>query len=299
MDDSVLVMIDRPDLHRQDPAEALQVVEERQGQVRVNDLGVTRGDGIFEVAGARDGRVQALQAHLDRFARSARLMDLPAPDQDLYRTAVRMSVDQLSSRHPGAELACKFVLTRGLEYPPGDHDPTGWAVAMLAPDHRGPRTEGISVVLLDRGVRREVMGTSPWLLASVKSLSYAVNRSVIREAHRRGADDTLLVSSDGYVLEGPSSSFLARIGGTIVTPPVDDGVLPGTTQADAFRWFAAQGIPTATRSIRVDELDAVEAAWFTSSTRLAAPVRALDGRPLPMETELTRRLNEFLLGRDD
>ncbi len=298
MDDSVLVMIDRPDLARPDPAEALRAVDAGNGQVRVNDLGITRGDGIFEVAGALDRRVHALQAHLDRFTRSARLMDLPAPDHDVYRLAVRTAVQQLDDRHPGRESSCKFILTRGLEYPPGEHEPTGWAVAMLAPDHAPERTTGIRVVTLDRGLPRDVMSSSPWLLAGAKSLSYAINRSVIREAKRRGADDTLLLSSDGYVLEGPTSSFLVVLDGTVVTAPAEDGVLPGTTQADAFRWFEQQGIPVRTRSIRSEELAGAEAAWFTSSTRLAAPVRELDGRPLPVDAGLTRGLNEYLLQRD-
>ncbi|SDB91633.1 4-amino-4-deoxychorismate lyase [Raineyella antarctica] len=296
--DSVLVMIDHPDRPRQDPAEALRPEDAADPQVLVNDLGITRGDGIFEVAGSVDGRVHALQAHLDRFARSARLMDLPAPDQPVYRAAVHTALGRLAARLPGRELSCKFIMTRGLEYPPGAHGPTGWAVAMIAPDYRPQRRAGIVVVTLDRGVRRDVMQTSPWLLAGAKSLSYAVNRSVVREAVRRGADDTLLVSSDGYVLEGPSASFLALIDGEVVTPPASDGVLPGTTQADAFAWFAQQGIPTRVRSIDCEELAGVRSAWLTSSTRLAAPIRELDGRPLDFDPDLTARLNEHLLGRD-
>ncbi|QGF24893.1 aminotransferase class IV [Raineyella fluvialis] len=298
MDDSVLVMIEGPERPRPRPADALRIVDAMVGQVRVNDLGVTRGDGIFEVAGSLDGRVQALQAHLDRFSRSARLMDLPAPDHEVYRVAVRTALERLDAQYPGRELSCKFILTRGQEYPPGIEGATGWAVAMLGPDYSVAREQGISVVVLSRGVPRDVMASAPWLLAGAKSLSYAINRSVIREAHRRGQDDTLFVSSDGYVLEGPTSSFLVRLGGTIVTPPAEDGVLPGTTQASAFRWFEQHGVPTATRSIRIEELDEAEAAWFTSSTRLAAPVRQLDGRALPVDPHMTAALNRFLLDRD-
>jgi 4-amino-4-deoxychorismate lyase len=211
---------------------------------------------------------------------------------------VHTALGRLAARQPGRELSCKFIMTRGLEYPPGRHAPTGWAVAMIAPDYRPQRRTGIVVVTLDRGVRRDVMQTSPWLLAGAKSLSYAVNRSVVREAVRRGADDTLLVSSDGYVLEGPSASFLALIDGEVVTPPASDGVLPGTTQADAFGWFAQQGIPTRVRSIRCEELAGVRSAWLTSSNRLAVPIRQLDGRPLAFDPDLTGRLDDHLLGRD-
>lgn len=76
-------------------------------------------------------------------------------------------------------------------------------------------------------------------------------------------------------------------------------MLPGTTQADAFRWFARQGITTQVRSIRVDELPGAQAACFTSGSRFAAPVRELNGPGLVVDRGLTGRLNDFLLGRND
>ncbi len=295
--DAALVLIERPDLARDDPGEALRIADPAAPHLLVNDLGVTRGDGIFEVVGAAGGRLHAMQAHLDRFSRSARLIDLAAPDQEVYRAAVRRAVDTLAERHPGAEIFCKFVMTRGLEYPPGDSEPHGWAVAMLGADHRAERGMGIDVVTLSRGVPRAVMQQSPWLLAGAKTLSYAANRAALREAARRGARDALFVSSDGWVLEGPSSSLVALIGGRAVTPPASDGVLPGTTQGDVFAWFTARAVPTDTRSLRVEELVDAEALWLTSSTRLAAPIRMLDGRPVPL-SPITGELNTWLLGRD-
>ena len=296
--DAVLVMIQGPDRAHADPTRALRTADAYHPQVLVNDLGITRGDGIFEVVGALGARPQALAAHLERFTRSARLMDLPAPDHAVYRAAVQQSLDLLARRHPAAELSCRFLMTRGQEYPPGPTAPTGWAVATLAADHSAARTRGLRVVTVDRGLPRDVMATAPWLLAGAKTLSYAVNRSVLREAHRRGADDTLLVSSDGWVLEGPSSSLLVVLDGVVVSPPAEDGVLPGTTQADAFRWLAGSGIATCQRSVRVEELAGARAAWLASSSRLAAPVRELDGRVLPVDAELTAALNHHLLHRD-
>ena len=47
-------------------------------QVRVTDVAATRGDGVFETISIGSGHPQALGAHLERFARSARMLDLPA-----------------------------------------------------------------------------------------------------------------------------------------------------------------------------------------------------------------------------
>ncbi len=54
----------------------------------VTDHGLTVGDGVFEAIKVVDGQPFALTRHLDRLARSAGLLGLPAPDLDQVRRAV-------------------------------------------------------------------------------------------------------------------------------------------------------------------------------------------------------------------
>lgn len=262
-------------------------------QLLVSDLGVNRGDGIFEVAGCLAGRVQALPAHLTRFARSAAMLDLPAPNLDLYEAAVHASVAALTERRPDEELLVKFVLTRGQEM--GDAGrPTGWALAYPAPDFTRERVEGIAVITVSRGVASTVADDAPWLLAGAKTLSYAVNKAVAREAKRRGA---VFVSTDGFALEGPNANLIARIDGVLVTPDPAQGVLRGTTQADVFAYASGLGMQTSVRAIPVAELAEADAAWLTSSGRLIAPIRSLDGRPLAGDPEFTASVLAHLRAR--
>jgi len=263
--------------------------------VLVGDLGVNRGDGVFEVAGCLSGRVQALDAHLARLARSAGMLDLPAPNLEHYAAAVHRCVDALTARHPDEEILVKVVYTRGQEMGAAT-PPTGWAMAYLNPDHSAQRA-GIDVVTLSRGVASDVASSAPWLLPGAKSLSYAVNRAAMREAARRGADDALFVSTDGHALEGPSSSLIARIHGVLVTPHPDEGVLAGTTQADVFAWAAARGVRTETRPLPACELADADALWLVASGRLCSPIRSLDGRPYAVDAELTAAWNAALLAR--
>ncbi|MCU1583569.1 MAG: 4-amino-4-deoxychorismate lyase [Microbacteriaceae bacterium] len=252
------------------------------------DLGATRGDGIFETISVGNGRPQALEHHLRRFASSAAALELPAPDADAWRSAILAAIDSLD---PAEESSVKTVLTRGIE---GDGRPTGWVFATHSPDFSHVRTEGIRVVTLDRGYRHDVEQTSPWLLAGAKTLSYAVNRSVVREANRRGADEVIFVSSDGFVLEGPSSSVVFRVGDRLVTPGTGLGILDGTTQASIFRYAEGIGLETGFQLLTPDELRLADAVWLVSSVRLAAPVRELDGEPLAIDHDLTAGINRHL-----
>jgi len=273
-----------------DPAApAFTFVDSTEPHLSVLDLGVTRGDGIFESISVGNGHPQALEHHLRRFASSAAKLELPAPDLDVWRDAILAAIAALE---PVAESYVKTVLTRGIE---GDGRPTGWVYATVAADFSAVRVDGVRVVLLDRGYRHDVEQTSPWLLAGAKTLSYAVNRAVAREAARRNADDVIFVSSDGYVLEGPTSTVVYRRGNSILTPGTGIGILDGTTQANIFRFAESLGFETGFELITPEQLRSADAAWLVSSVRLAAPVRAIDGDPFPVDSALSADLNAHLL----
>lgn len=286
-----LVILNRPSAQapaHEPNAPAFRLVDPRTPVLSALDQGATRGDGVFETISVGHGSPQSLEHHLVRFERSAAALDLPLPDLDAYRAAIAAAIGALE---PATESWAKAVLTRGVE---GAETPTGWIYATHSADFSAVRRDGVRVVLLDRGLRHDVEQTSPWLLAGAKTLSYAINRAAQREAHRRGADDVIFVSSDGVLLEGPTSTVLYRIDGTVWTPGTGLGILDGTTQSALFAFFAAEGIETGYRLGGPEDLERADAVWLVSSVRHAAPVREIDGRPVPVDAELTARMNEFL-----
>lgn len=274
-------------------APGFELVDPALPHVSVLDLAATRGDGIFEAFSVTDGHAHAVDAHLRRFAGSAQKLELPAPDLDAWRAAIEGVIAALDD---APEATVKTVMTRGVEGDP-DARPTGWVYGWPAADHTAARTTGIAVVCLDRGYRHDVEQTSPWLLSGAKTLSYAVNRAVLREAARRGADDVIFVSSDGFILEGPTSSVLFRRGNTLLTPGTGLGILDGTTQGDLFAWASARGMQTGFELLSPDELAKADALWLVSSGRQAAPIRAIDGKPHEIDTGLSDEMNAYLLGR--
>ena len=272
---------------------AFELMDSALPHVSVLDLAATRGDGIFEALSVSGGRPHAVEAHLRRFGLSAAKLDLPAPDPTAWRAAIDAVIAELDDI---AEASIKLVMTRGIEGDP-EARPTGWVYGWPAADHTAARTTGIAVVTLDRGYRHDVELTSPWLLAGAKTLSYAVNRAVLREAARRGADDVIFVSSDGFVLEGPTSSVLFRRGNTLLTPGTGLGILDGTTQGDLFAWAKQQGMQTGFELLTPQDLAKADALWLVSSGRQAAPIRAIDGVAHETDHKLTAAMNDHLLSR--
>ncbi|MGD8194902.1 aminotransferase class IV [Herbiconiux sp. P18] len=289
----VLILVNQPVSHESEPrtdapTPAFVQADARLPHLSVLDLGATRGDGVFETVMVAAGSAPAIDAHLDRFAESARLLDLPAPDRSVWQAAFAAAV----AAHPLVDvLAVKLVLTRGIE---GEDSPTGWIVARPGRDFTRERSEGVRVVTLDRGYRHDVAATSPWLLQGAKTLSYAVNTAALREAARRGADDVVFTSSDGFVLEAPTASVLLREGDRFSTPSADLGILPGTTQRRAFAFLNELGFETDSVRLRTSKLHRADSLWLVSSIRRAVPVVSLDGEPKRIDHDLTARLNAYL-----
>lgn len=254
------------------------VVDPAVAVIRADDPGLTRGDGCFEgcrVLTGADGvsRVDKLDAHLARMQQSAGALGI-AWDTDAWRVFVE---DVLAGWTTPGEWGMRLVLTRGAP----DTGSVGLLVLTPLPErYPAQRRDGIGVISLSRGTAADAYADAPWLLGGVKSLSYVINMAAQREAERRGADDVIFVSADGYVLEAPTSSVVWSVGDTLRTTPLGGtGILGGTTQALLFERAAGAGWGTEQALATVSDLRAAESVWLIGTVRGPVDVLRLDGRP--------------------
>ena len=282
------------------PGEPSRLADPGEPIASATDLGLTRGDGVFETVGVHQGHIHDLEPHLERLAQSAAMLDMPAPDLGVFRDAISWAVRELLHGLEGvpATALCKVVYTRGTETAaaevPGGR-PLGYAYADVFPDVSGDRADGVPVITLSRGYPLRVGEHAPWLLVGAKTLSYSVNMAALRYGQARGAKDVILTTTDGYVLEAPRSSVLVRHGGLVVTPTVEGGLLHGTAQRAAFDAFEDRGFTCDYRDVEVGQLATADAVWLTDSVQLLRPVRTLDGRDLEVDSELTAAINAHML----
>ena len=267
---------------------AARAVDPAEPVVTAFDQGLGRGDGVFESVLVTGGRTPHLADHLARLHRSAQIVQLTDPGED----AVRALVSAVLADWPAdVDGACRVFLTRGL----GDGTPpTLLALLSTVPaETLRQRETGIAVVTLSLGVPADFRAGAPWLLGGAKTLSYAVNMAAYRHAHRLGADDVVLTSLEGQLLEGPTSTVVWAAGGRLHTPPVETGILAGTTQARLFARAEADGWSTAVTPGTVADLGTADAVWLLSGIRGAATVTRLDGVDRG-DAGLSRRVQELL-----
>ncbi|HYN67330.1 MAG TPA: aminodeoxychorismate lyase [Ornithinibacter sp.] len=265
--------------------------------VTADDLGLTRGDGCFDSArvvtdGGGQATVVDLDDHLDRLAGSALAMSISGPSRAEWRGLVGQALAAWAT--PG-EAVLKLLLTRGREWRT-DAGPT----ALVTITHRGPATapsqgpRTITAVTLSRGHPSDAFADAPWLLGGVKSLSYVVNTAATREARRRGADDVVFTSTDGYALDGPTSGLLvARDGDFVSTPTGGTGILESLTVAAVMQAARADGYQTRYELVPTADLFTADGVWLVSSGRGPALVTTLDGRNLPSDPDLATRVTRY------
>lgn len=274
-----------------------RLADASQPQLMATDLGATRGDGIFESMLAVDGSARKMAAHLDRLASSAQALDLVPPDRAAWERAVRTALSELALQAGPGEAVVKLLLTRGVE---GSAGPTAWVAASPVPAGSRERTaDGLAVLLLDRGYDSTLADRAPWLLLGAKTLSYAVNMAALRYAKANGADDVIFTSADGKVLEGPTSSVILAVEEDgvkmLLTPELESGILPGTTQRALFDAAEAAGWARGYGPLEPAHLMEADAVWLVSSIRLLAPVTSIDGTPISSSPALTDELTGLLL----
>lgn len=221
------------------------VMDVAQAQIPVTDEGLLRGDGVFEVVRLYNGAPYGLEEHLERMQRSAATLRLPF-DID----AVRDDAEKLMERSEPADGALRLLVTRG-----------GRRIGIVEDLHELPDTVALATVTY-----------SPTrVLDGVKSLSYAANMLATRVAREQGADEALLVSPHGRVLEGPTTSFFYVLDGALYTPPLEDRILDSITRRALF---AVTDVSE--RITTRDDLHGVSEAFLASSAREVQPVHAID-----------------------
>jgi 4-amino-4-deoxychorismate lyase len=242
------------------------------------DLALVRGEAVFEALRTYGGRPFGLDAHLARLAASARAIELPLPDglEDLAARAIDAA--------GGGDLVLRLICTKGREgAAPGSAEggPAAFAICTDLPaSFEEERRRGLRLVLLTTATDPLLRAAAPWLLAGVKTISYATNMAAQRTARSRGADDAILVGLGGELLEAPTATLWWRVGNTLHTPSLDLGILAGITRAVLLDLAPTLGLKVLEGVFTAEDLATADEAFLSSSTRELMPVVEVDGAPI-------------------
>lgn len=222
-----------------------------EATIGLKDDGLYRGDGVFEVIRLYAGAPFVLGDHLDRLGRSAAALEL-----EFDRASLEAEIAALLDEAGAVEGQLRLILTRG-----------GRRIA--ATEQVPARAGSVAVAT--------VTYSTTILLDRVKSLSYAANMHATRLAQAAGADEAVLITPEGTVLEPPTATvFWAGEDGVLRTPSLELPILDSITRGLLLAEIEAEeGV------YGVEELGGAHEAFLASTTREVQAVASVDGRELP------------------
>jgi branched-chain amino acid aminotransferase len=235
-----------------DPAAAVL----HYGQTAFEGLKAFRGsDGVVRLFRPRD--------HARRLARTAARLCMPAPDEGLLiegmKALVRADADWFPDA-PGTSLYLRPLLI-ATEAFLGVRPAHRYALLVMASPVGG--YFGATARPLRLWVERRLSRAAPGGLGAAKTgANYVASLLAAEDAKARGFDQVLWTDAGAHRLveEVGTMNLFARIGPTVVTPPLSDTLLAGVTRDTVLTLLRDDGAPVQERPLALEELEAAHRA---------------------------------------
>lgn len=262
-----------------------QLMNRNEAKIDAEDRGYQFGDGVYEVIKVYNGNLFEMEAHINRFYRSADELRIVIPyTKDVLHKMIYdlVEADQLNTGH------VYMQVTRGVaerqHYFPDEASATFTAYTQVSERPIEQFKQGVKTVLYE-DIR--------WLRCDIKSLNLLGAVLAKQAAHEVGCAEAILYRGD-IVTEGSSSNVYGVKNGKVYTHPANNLILKGITRDVVFNCAKEQGIEIVEVAMTVEELLAMDEVFFTSTGAEVSPIIQINDRIIgegkPGET--TRKLQQ-------
>jgi len=269
-----------------------QFVSESGAVVSINDRGFTYGDGLFETMRVVGGKPFRFAQHLERMARGAEFLKIPLPHttKELHKFT-----EQLIEQNQMPDAILRVILTRGT-------GPRGYGIAEAGTPTLAMTLHPTPAAATDTTITWSLV-TSPFripasdILSSFKTTSKILYVMARADAAERGADEALLVNTNGEAAETATGNLFWVYQDKICTVPTGRGVLPGITRAVVLEICQTLGLQTNKRVIKPEALRNSQGIFVTQSALGIVPVSSFDGEPVtpsPLVDQIACAYDELL-----
>jgi branched-subunit amino acid aminotransferase/4-amino-4-deoxychorismate lyase len=274
-----------------------RIVPEEQAVVSVFDRSFLYGDGLFETLRVFNCKPFRWAQHWERLWHGAEFLNITLP---FPSDALRAFAAELVSRNQMPDSLLRLTLSRGIGIrgysPAGAVNPTLVMSLHPAPGapasgpafgggesaHAGPEAD----VPHPRLRPQWKLVTSSFRipanepLAQFKTCNKLPQILARAEADAAGADEALLLNTDGFVVEAASSNLFWIESDTVCTPPLASGILAGVTRAVVMEICQSLGGPAREAGVTTDDLKRRDGVFLSLSSWGVVEVQSLDGRVL-------------------
>jgi len=274
-------------------------VSEEEANISVFDHGFLYGDGVFEGIKAYNGRIFALDEHVDRFYESAQSIQLELP---LSRNEMKKAIIETVRRNNLRDAYIRPVASRGKGALGLDPRSCKKATVVIIVDAeiRHPEDTG-GASLSQKGIK--VITTAfrrngPDVLSPrVKSTNYLNNILAKLQANAVGVQDAIFLNEQGFVCELTGDNLFIVKCSRVMTPPLWFGILDGVTRRVILRLAREMGLEAAEEPLTLHDLYTSDECFCTATRVEVLPIVWVDGRKIGSGTPglITTRLTKTFL----
>ncbi len=243
-----------------------------QGRFSAFDRGARDGEGLFETVRVYGRQPCAWERHLERLVVSAAELGFPVPPSP---SSLREALAQVLAAEGLSDAVARITVTRGV--PGGKPTRSGaWIEAepVAARRWRGAAQGAARAIVSKRPFHPGALGRHK----TTSRLAYSLAREEARAAR---ADEALLCTEEGEVLEAATSNVFVVAGGEVLTPPLARGILPGIVRRWVLGRCGRLGIPAREAVIRREALGEADEIFLTNSVQEVVPLVRMDDHTVP------------------
>lgn len=268
-----------------------ELVPRASAMVSVFDSSVQGGDAVWEGLRVYNGRIAALDGHLQRLQDSAKaLLFEVVPSTDEVRDAIFKTLAANGMRD---ESHIRLTLTRGEKITSGMNprlNQSGCCLIVLA-EWKPPVYSDDGIRVITASTRRN---TPQCLDSKIHHNNLLNNILASIEANVAGVDSAIMLDVDGFVSETNDTNLFIVNHGEVLTPTADS-CLPGLTRQMILDICKEQGIPVAERRLSMTEVYTADEVFTSGTMGELTPILEADGRVIGegKPGDMTKRLQSL------
>lgn len=232
-------------------------------EVKVDNIGLLRGYGIFEYFITYNGKLFRFDQHMSRFFNSAEVMSINSPYD---KEEIRKISKKLKDKNNFDNCSFRIVMTGGRSTGHTEYDPDNPTFIIICKER-----DLLSDEHYEKGVELLTLEHKR-IIPEVKYTNYILPISKRRELEEKEKYD-FLYTWQGKVLESVTSSFFLVKDGKLITPK--NHVLPGTTREFVIE-ITKDNFEIERREVSVEELKEADEAFLTATNKEVLPVVKVD-----------------------
>ena len=253
-----------------------RILREDKARISPLDRGFTFADGVYEVIPSYNNKRFLFEEHLTRLKKSLNKLFIPCPQ---VLDELNSILSELHKKNGFKNQFFYIQITRGVQ-DIRSHEaeseilPTVFITSQnldLNPYRNNPDKKGLSV-RLEEDIR--------WTRCDIKTTGLTGNILSSHDPSKSKVDE-IIFHKNGIINEGSKSNVFILIENSILTPSLDQNILPGITRDFIIEKLRGTDLEVLETEVSLDQFRSAEEIWLTSSTKEIQPVQYLDDFELP------------------